>query len=278
MCLPVMCLPAWSIVILLLIFLNSKAYGSSEPQLEFADYLFENQNFYQAITEYKRFIFHHPESQPLNLVYYKIGLCYKHGKKYNLARDSFEMVLDNQPDDSLKKMTGLALAQTYVDEENLEAARFELDELPPDSEIHYWKGITYLHEYKWKLAQIEFNQVTEGEWLDTTRELSTCIEQALHLSYLSEKHALRLSTFIPGTGQIYAGKILDGIISFAFNASMVYFISERVKADDFIGSGLIFSIGLMRFYQGNKVNAYQAAQKYNEQLNSQTLEKMRKRD
>ncbi|MFH1897681.1 MAG: membrane protein insertion efficiency factor YidD [Candidatus Desantisbacteria bacterium] len=202
----------------------------------------------------------------------------KHSKKDNLSRDSLEKVMDNQPDDSLKKLTGIAIAQTYIDEENFEAARFELDELAkdnlPDSELHYWKGITYLHEYKWKTAQIEFNQVTDGKWLDTTKKLSPYVEQALHLPYLSEKRALRLSTFIPGTGQMYSGKVMDGIISFAFNASMVYFVSERVKADDFVGSGLIFSVGLLRFYQGNKVNAYQAAQKYNERLNSQALNRM----
>ena len=67
------------------------------------------------------------------------------GKKYDITRDFFEKILDNQPDNSLKRMVSLAIARTRIDEGNLEAARFELDELmkdnPHDREIYYWKGI-----------------------------------------------------------------------------------------------------------------------------------------
>jgi tetratricopeptide (TPR) repeat protein len=276
-----MCLPVWSIVVLLLIILNSKVYCSAEPQLEFADYLFESQNFYQAITEYKRFIFHHPESPIINNAYYQIGLCYNYGKKYELARDFFEKVLllNTYLDNSLKTNAYLAIAKTYIDERNFEAARFELDELIKDkpstaSEFHYWKGIIYLHEYKWKAAQAEFKQITNGKWLNLSQEFSPYIEEALHLPYLSEKQALLLSTIIPGSGQIYAGKVMDGIISFVFNASMAYLTMERVKTDDYLGAGLIVSIGLLRFYHGGRQNALQAACDANEQMNSRILKKI----
>lgn len=271
------------IIILLIILLNSNVYGSTEPQLEFADYLLKKQNFYQAITEYKRFIFYHPESQLINNAYYQIGLCYKYGKKYGLARNFFEKVLDAQVDNSLKRAACLAIAKTYIDDKDFEAARFELDELIKDnpaetSEIYYWKGITYLHEYKWKAAQIEFSRARAGsssinaKWLDSIQESLPYIEEALHLPYLSEKKALLLSTIIPGSGQIYAGKVMDGIISFVFNASMVYFTMERVKADDRLGAGLIVSVGLLRFYHGGRHNALQAAQEANEQMNSRMLD------
>ncbi|MFH1098301.1 MAG: hypothetical protein V1749_12535 [Candidatus Desantisbacteria bacterium] len=68
---------------------------------------------------------------------------------------------------------------------------------------------------------------------------------------------------------------MDGITSFVFNASMAYLIAGRVKSDDHLGAGLIFSVGLLRFYNGGKLNALQATQKYNEQLNFRILEKIR---
>ncbi|MDI6782118.1 MAG: hypothetical protein QME49_08465 [bacterium] len=276
-------------VILLIALLNSKVYASAETQetqkemFEFADYLFENQNFYQAITEYKRFIFHHPESRMVNNAYYQIGLCYKCGKKYDMAHDFFEKVLDSQSDsfNSLKMAASMAIARTYIDKGNFEAARFELDELIKDnqaktSEVYYCKGITYLHEYKWKAAQTEFIRVTDSsnDLLYKIQKFSPCIEEALHLPYLSEKKALLLSTIIPGSGQIYAGNVLDGIISFIFNASMAYFTIERIKADDHLGAGLIVSVGGLRFYHGGRQNALHAAQKANEEMNSQILKKM----
>ncbi|MBI4777312.1 tetratricopeptide repeat protein [Candidatus Desantisbacteria bacterium] len=282
-----LCLPIVSgsklIIILLLILLNSKVYGLSEPQPEFANYLFESQDFYQAITEYKRFIFHHSESRLINNAYYQIGVCYKYGKKYDLARDFFEKVLpDTQPDISLKKAVCIAIAGTYIDEENFEAARFELDEAMADnslatSDVHYWKGLTYLHEYKWKAARAEFSQVTKGstpdkdDYLHLIQEFSPHIEEALQTSYLSEKKALLLSTIIPGSGQIYAGGAMDGIMSFIFNASMAYLTVGRVKADDYLGAGLIVSVGGLRFYHGGRQNALQMARKANEQMNLRIL-------
>ncbi len=268
------------IVILLLLILNSKVSAAAEPQPEFADYLFKNHNFYQAITEYKRFIFHHPESRFINNAYYQIGLCYKCGKKYDLAHDFFEKVLDSQPDNSLKKAACLAIAKTCIDEGDFEAARFELDGLIGDnpdepSEIYYWKGIAYLHEYKWKAAQSEFSRVTDTKWLDKIQRFSPHMEEALHLPYLSEEKALLLSTIIPGSGQIYAGKVMDGISSFIFNASMLYLTAKRIKADDYTGAVLIVSIGGLRFYHGGRQNALQAAQEANEKMNLRILNKIK---
>jgi tetratricopeptide (TPR) repeat protein len=250
--------------------------------LQFAEYLFKEKNFYYAITEYKRFIFHHSESVFINYANYKIGLCYKKIKKYKLAQKFFEKVLDNNPKDELKERAYFMLAQTYIDEGNFEAARFELDELmqysnsqEAISEAHYWKGISYLYQYKWKLAKKEFSQVIEGKRVDISKKLLSYIEAALNLPYLSKKKAMLLSTFLPGSGQIYSGKIIEGVISFILNGALGYFVWRKLEARDYLSAVLIFNFGLLRFYQGNRENAYKAAQEYNKQLNLQILKRMK---
>ncbi|MDI6793716.1 MAG: tetratricopeptide repeat protein [bacterium] len=258
-------------------------YTNVEPDIQFAEYLLEKGDFYQAITEYKRFIFHHQDSPLINYANYKIGLCYKNGNKNELAREFFEKVLDNSPENKLKEKTCFMLTLGHINEGDFEAARFELDELMGysdskeeiSSEIYYWRGITYLYEYKWGPAQREFNQVTDGKRVKPAKELQPYLEAALHLPYRSPQKALRLSTFLPGSGQIYSGRIIDGLISFVFNSSLVYFTGKKIDSEDYLSAGLIFTFGVMRFYNGNRENACKAAQEYNERINSEMLKKMR---
>jgi tetratricopeptide (TPR) repeat protein len=257
----------------------SSEHNSAEPDIQFAEYLFEREDFYQAILEYKRFVFRHPDSTLINYANYKIGLCYKNGKKDKLAQRFFEKVLDNNPKDGLREETYLVLAQSYIDGGDFEAARFELDELMEyphskgeiSSEIHYWKGITYLCEYKWELAQREFDQVIEGRRVRIAKGLQPYLETTLHLPYRSKKKAVLLSTFLPGSGQIYCGRIIDGITSFVFNGTLLYFTGKKIDSEDYLSAGLIFIFGVMRFYNGNRENAHRAADEYNERINSRIL-------
>jgi tetratricopeptide (TPR) repeat protein len=277
-----MLIVSWILIEILI--LTSTGYcleHTPEPDIQFAEHFFEEGDFYQAITEYKRFIFLHPKSTLINYANYKIGLCYKNGKKDKLAQEFFEKVLDNNPEDRLKEETFLMLGQSYIDEGEFESARFEFDELMECSnseeeifsEIHYWKGITYLYEYKWESAQREFDQVIEGKRIKVSKDLQSYLKKTQNLPYRSEKKARRLSTFLPGSGQIYSGKITNGIISFVFNGSLAYLTARKIDSKDYLSAGLIFTFGVMRFYPGNQENAYRAASEYNKRINSQILRK-----
>jgi TM2 domain-containing membrane protein YozV len=80
-----------------------------------------------------------------------------------------------------------------------------------------------------------------------------------------------MSTFLPGSGQIYASKITNGLISTAFNAAFIYLLADSIRDKRYVDTVGIYMIGA-RFYWGNIYNAAQSALEYNRRLEDRLLE------
>lgn len=291
--LPLMIINLW-------VCLNPAEAISIPSELQFAEYLFENGKFYQAITEYKRYIFAHQnlakntsyhslnksaldslsskEKEWLNFAHYKIGLCYKQGKKWELAISSLEKVLDSQ-NNLWKNEAQILLAKVYINSGDYERARFELDDIIERNECpsigYYWKGISYLYEYKFELASKEFEQVSEGDFVESACILQKECKSLKNLPYKSCSKANLISSFLPGAGQIYANDFYSGVASFLLNGYFAYATYKAIDRKDYYQGVILSTVGFSRFYFGGKENAYKAAQRFNRQLNIQSLEKMK---
>ena len=53
--------------------------GEEKSQLGFADHLFDGGHYYQAVTEYERFIYFNPHHPSVPEARFKIALCYEAG-------------------------------------------------------------------------------------------------------------------------------------------------------------------------------------------------------
>ena len=251
--------------------------------LNYAEYLYSKGEFYRAITEYKRYLFHHPrDSGNANLANYRIGLCYEGAGKWELARNYLEEVLQAKADAELCHRAGIALARTYLSEGKYGLSRLELNEVLRKNlfvesvqEARYRKGITYLYEYNWEGAKQEFDRIDAGKYLSSIELLKPEIKRAMQLPCKSEKFSLRLSTFIPGSGQIYSGAVLKGTISFLLNSSLAYLTYRLAEDEDWAGAAIVFWSGLARFYSGNRSGAVRAAKVWNENLNAEAVNEMK---
>ena len=63
--------------------------------LGFANYLFERGHYYQAITEYERFIYYNPDHPLVLQIRLKIAFCYKLGEQYTKAAELFNQLADD---------------------------------------------------------------------------------------------------------------------------------------------------------------------------------------
>ncbi|MDD4737561.1 MAG: hypothetical protein PHP44_15790 [Kiritimatiellae bacterium] len=59
--------------------------GEADEVLGFADHLFEQTDYYRAITEYERYLFFMPESPRAPWVRYRIAESYLRGEQYEEA-------------------------------------------------------------------------------------------------------------------------------------------------------------------------------------------------
>jgi TM2 domain-containing membrane protein YozV len=64
-----------------------------------------------------------------------------------------------------------------------------------------------------------------------------------------------LSSFIPGSGEIYAGHTATGLLGFAITAGFLAGAVWAAKTDDWVSASIIVSTLFWRFYNGSRSNA-----------------------
>jgi hypothetical protein len=95
-------------------------------------------------------------------------------------------------------------------------------------------------------------------------ELAAKIDEFLKHPTKSEKTALLLSLFLPGSGQVYAGDLHRGIMDFLVNAGSGYLFYNALRQHKYVDASLIFFFLVNRFYLGSLNNALKSAFQYNE--------------
>jgi tetratricopeptide (TPR) repeat protein len=250
---------------------NLFAQSSLSKQLNYANDLFEQQKYFDAVTEFKRLLFFDKIGKYDYDANYKIGLSYKEGAIFDKALKHFEGALKSSRTNLeafrsqnqiarvkiLQKKTSEALNILNNMEENPEYSDFT-------EKIKYWKGWAYMFADDWdKAYQIFFELPKHSELADLTKKTA------------DEKYSVLFSKVIsyilPGSGQIYTGNYLSGLLSLGWNGLWGYltinsFIEKRIFDGLAIGNLL-----WLRFYRGNIQNAGKFAKQENIKIANKTL-------
>jgi len=238
-----------------------------EKQLSYADYLFEEGDYFRAITEYKRFIFLSPNPEEKLFAKKRILSSYKKACRYEEAMDYLETFqsegLKNLEKGKLNILMGnAARARTFFESNDSDTAKI-------------LKGWTYFEEANWEKAGEEFLIISDNSALSTIAEnLSAYAEKAD--TEIEERNVLLsalFSSIIPGSGRFYAGRPGDGFFSFLTVAipsliSYVYWKKNRKKA-----SSIAISFAAI-FYVGDIYGSIVAIEEFNKVKEKEYLEKI----
>ena len=249
----------------------TNAQSAFQNQFDFAKQLYDNENFFEAITELKRLLFF-DETEEYNYEANKlIGLSYKQGAKFSDAiryltlaeinakttEELFQRRIEIIRINILRRTTGRALKLL----DSLEADNRFKDRT---DEINYWRGWSYIFADEWEKASFEFAKI------DTVQTLSKLAKQVDDDMY-SVTFAKTISYIIPGAGQIYTGEYISGLLSLGWNVLFGYltvksFIDERI-----FDAIVIANFLWLRFYRGNLQNAENFAGKKNLNISNKAL-------
>ena len=238
---------------------------SEVRQLRYADHIFNQHAYRSAILEYKRLLFYHPDTRKADLAHYRIGLSHYHQGNQKLAQKKFEEVTHNFPNSSLYLHAQLMLGRTYFDAKNYSTARstfFTIASADGSGEIaaqaRYLRAWCYIHEQAWFKAITEFRTVQQ---LQPDSPLSQISAQLADMTYANTPLPLKsprlaqwMSTFLPGSGQIYAGKLERGLISSAINVAVFYLLVDAIREERYVDTVGICLVG-SRFYLSNRDDA-----------------------
>jgi len=266
----------WLIFIFALFFKTALTQTQIEKQLAFAESLFTQEKYFEAVTEAKRVSFFDSSHQYSFKVNRLIAESYRQGGKLSEAVNYFtkaEMSAQNSND--LFK-TKIEVIKINIIRRAFSLVNHQLDELEKDARfasdslsLRYWRGWNYLFNDDWENAAEIFGRI------DSTKSLKNICEEVQKKKY-SVSFAKAISVVLPGAGQFYTGNYFSGVLSFGWNALLGYatvkaFASERVFDGMMVGSLL-----WLRFYNGNLSNAEKFAEEKNGKLFNETLEYLQK--
>jgi tetratricopeptide (TPR) repeat protein len=96
---------------------------------------------------------------------------------------------------------------------------------------------------------------------DTT--LSNRIRQSAAPGTRSPNLAMLMSSVIPGTGEMYAGRPAAGLLALAVTGLTVVGIVWAARSDDWVSASVVASTFFWRFYNGSRQNAANFADEFN---------------
>ncbi len=262
-------------IFLILILLCGISFAQNlNDQFKIAEDLFYKKDFFNAITEYKRLIFFDDQKEFSYKANFRIAESYFGGAKLDEAIKYFSLASLNSKNENEYYDAQIQLIKCNILRGTISNSFAIIEKLNNDSkfinkkdELIYWRGWSFIFNDEWKKASLEFRKIeNENEGAKFLAEFTDSVSNEKY----SKTKAKILSFILPGAGQIYAGKYLQGLISFSWNAAMAY-----LSANSFINErefdGIVFASLFLRFHRGNLQNAEKIVDEKNQNIRNESL-------
>jgi tetratricopeptide (TPR) repeat protein len=243
----------------------------AEQVLEFANYLFSQQEYFRAIGEYERFIFLYPDNFQAPDAALRIVQCYFQGRRWQQAVEAAESFLRGYPTSSLKWETRFLKARSFAEMGRGEKAREEYRSIiadrpgrPLESEAWYLMGLSYAKDGRWLEADEALRQVGSGDSLyGAAMELQKILAEESQAKRKNPTLAGFLAAILPGAGHFYCERPRDGTIALVFTGAFAFATYEAFDRNH-EGVGVGLAVVTAAFYGGNIYSAVNVAHKYND--------------
>ena len=243
---------------------------SADQLITFAEHLMHEGEYFRAVTEYRRFLFYYPNDPRRTMVHFRIGLAFYRGESYGEALQTFREVTQLYPHTAYGKQAWLWQGESLARQGQYTAAEELYTEitarLPNDTIGHqarYQRAWTLLYRRQWRDAAAQFQQVVpESTLYQSAQFLAQAALEGERLPTKSPVLAGILSGLLPGSGQLYNGRLGDALLAFFLNGLFIAGIVEAVDSNAPIVTGILsfFEAG---WYAGNIYGAVNGAHKYN---------------
>lgn len=246
------------------------AQNSFSEQYEYAKKLYEQEKYFDAVTEFKRLLFFAKDNSYDYDANFLIGLSYKNGAKFSEAIQHFiKAEFSSTSTEELFK-SRIEIVKINILRRTTSRALVILDSLQKDSrfkndsdQINYWKGWAYIFADDWKKASSTFKEIQAGYFLS---EFCDSVANELYNPKLA-----KILSIVPGAGQFYTEEYVSGLISIGWNVLWGYLTIEAFVEDRVLDGVLTGSLLWWRFYSGNIQNAEKFALEKNLQITNSAL-------
>ena len=289
-----------SLLISIIVFTVSGTTEETIQQYRYAEQLFESGDYQAARREYKRFLFDQPDAEFRDVADYRIAQSYYYQNRPEQAEHLFREFLGVHPNSPIRFQSRLMIGQLQFDAGTYSLARttlFELLHSSEDMEIvaaaHYLRGWCYIYTSDWDkaIAELRWSHVYTtdlavvtaevGHVLDEPRvknadQLADTLLEKTPLPHKSPQIAGWLSTAVPGSGQLYVGRVKEGVLAAALTGTFIYLAADAIRERRYVDCAGISLVGC-QFYWGNRKEAQRFAAEYNAQHERELIETLKNR-
>ncbi len=243
---------------------------TAEAQLGFTRSLLDDAEYYRVVGEGSRYLYFYAPCGGENIARLYVGLAYQRAKQWEKATEVFRS-MSNRATGATGAYAQLALADTLFRQERFEAAATSyrlFAQTTPDVELagyaHYREGFSHFLNRNPTAARDAFSAVSPDA--REYRYAAPMSDAVLGLYDVPSKSPLAagiMSGVLPGLGQVYTGRWVDGVISFIVNAGFIYGTYEAFNHDLPV-VGILIGLFEVGWYTGNIFSAVNYAQRFNE--------------
>jgi hypothetical protein len=247
-----------------------------KEQLNYAEKLFQEEKYFDAITEFNRLIFFDKSKEFNYKANLKIGISYKKGAKYSSAIKFLKAAQRAAESDEDEFNSKIEIVKVNILRKTFSAGELLLREIEKDKrfavktgEINYWRGWLFMLSDNWDNASAAFASI------DSLHPLKILSDNVIEQKY-SVTFAKVISYILPGSGQFYSGNYLSGLMSLGWNIFAGYLTVNSFIEDRILDGIIIGNLLWLRFYNGNLQNAEKFAVEKNINIANEALRYLKK--
>jgi len=246
---------------------------------KFSFELFENGEYYRAITEAKRYISILPQGKNVEEMYKLIGDSYLMAKEWIEAINAYDEILNKFPNSKYSRQIIFNKAICLIKNKKYNEAEDLFQKIISDgneekkNEAIMWKILLLIQQNRFEeIDKMLDDTLIKQKVTDKIDNIKQIIKEKKEASYKSPKLACLMSAIIPGSGQIYNNRYKDGIYSFILNALFILGAYKAYADENYALAGIltIFELG---WYTGNIYGVVSGAYKYNKKIDEDIFKK-----
>lgn len=256
--------------------------ADAERLFGFAESLFEEEDYFRAIGEYKRFIFLYPTDDAFaGKAALRIAEAYYKAKRWSEAIAACNQFLAKFPQSPLYfevfYLKGRAEKQDKRYDDALRTLEIIIAAKIPNYSDNalYQRALIILDTANWQGARDAFLQVPkESPLFSSASSFAAGLAKRDRLPKKSPGTAGILAAVIPGAGHLYTERPQDALVAFLLNGAFIWGAIELFQHDNYVAGGILtfFELG---WYGGNIYSAASSAHKYNRDKEEEFLRNLK---
>jgi TM2 domain-containing membrane protein YozV len=247
---------------LVLILFCQSAICNPQSEMSLGDSLLKHGFNIEAAREFRRSLYHSDSSSlTAGLVRLKLGLSLGAGNDLPAAAE--ELRAADRLGPGLSGPAQTALAGFYARRRRYDMAELELSDLLVFTRDSTGRAALQASIGWLRLQEEDIASAAASYDLAGAPEVVSAISATKEGPRRSPTAAAIFSSFVPGSGELYAGHMTTGLLGFAVTAGSLAGAIWAAKADDWVSTAIIVSTLFWRFYNGSRSNAVAFAEEFN---------------